>query len=346
MEEIPGQQRAQLKDLAPSKWFKNKMESSFWLRIYTCLYIPHKDFSQKAMDATAGIPFDDQVYFGFYVMNGLKIPENMHSMYASEDGIVKIELLPKNVELRNSTYVLVFTPKKIDGEPIAESTVRRKLDIVTTILRTHTGINFMREVVYEGEVDAGIDRFSFMSKAIKLPQPAEGPHVSKINWLQSKEIFEILETKQKEIRDRVKLSLEYFGRALDEIDSFFLYWTALEILCKGTSQAIKSRLQKALGLKSLQEVEAIGFGKIASWRHDFFHKGIRPVLSADVERFIQLVFLDLLRYELNLQPALHTISLIQASGYDLSPIGLSNRKTNEDKGSVPGTKIMEEAGPI
>jgi hypothetical protein len=333
MEDKNEQKHGQLKDLIPSKWFANRMESSCWLRIYTCLYVPHKDFSQRAFEATSGVPFHESVYFGFYVMNGLSIPDNEYQMYASEDGVLRLDIKQRNLTLKNANYVLVFTPKKIDGKELEEKDIRQKLDVVTSILRTHTGLNFMRSIVYEGEVEAGIDRFSSASRAIKLPQAVEGPYITSNNWLQSKEIFDQINLKPKEKRDRIYLSLQYYCQALDSMDSFFLYWTALEILCQGKSQTIKNRLRIALGFKTLQQVEAIGFGRIATWRHNFFHKGIRPILSSDVERYLQLVYLDLLRSDLGLLPAMHTINLTTTDGYDLSPIGLANRKPSIDSGT-------------
>src|SRR5690349_16088167 len=115
MEDKNEQKHGQLKDLIPSKWFANRMESSCWLRIYTCLYVPHKDFSQRAFEATSGVPFHESVYFGFYVMNGLSIPDNEYQMYASEDGVLRLDIKQRNLTLKNANYVLVFTPKKVDG---------------------------------------------------------------------------------------------------------------------------------------------------------------------------------------------------------------------------------------
>ncbi len=64
------------------------------------------------------------------------------------------------------------------------------------------------------------------------------------------------------------------------------------------------------------------------------HKGIRPLLSPDVERYIQLMFLDLLRYEIDLSHRGHISSIKRASGYNLSPLGLADNRTEDQKKAV------------
>jgi len=44
-----------LSGLAPAEWFTMPSESSFWLRIYTCLFIPHDDFA-NALTSMFGSP--------------------------------------------------------------------------------------------------------------------------------------------------------------------------------------------------------------------------------------------------------------------------------------------------
>lgn len=113
---------------------------------------------------------------------------------------------------------------------------------------------------------------------------------------------------------------------------FFEYWTALEVVCDGKANRIKERLKQIYRLQSHKEAgEKTGLDVLAKWRGEYVHKGKRPIISADVERYIQLVFLDLLRAEIDV-PARHNIAAIQgARGYDLSPLGLADNRTQEQK---------------
>src|SRR5262249_49650031 len=140
---------------------------------------------------------------------------------------------------------------------------------------------------------------------------------------------------------RIRLSLELMNDAMRKYDGFFEYWTALEVLCDGKTNAIKSRLQKIYGLKNQQEAGiATGLSTLAEWRHQYVHAGVRPNLSADVERYIQLLFLDLLRHEVGLKPRGHLAGIQHAEGYDLSPIGLADRRTDEQRKA--GQELMNK----
>jgi hypothetical protein len=317
----------QLRELVPQEWFKEISNSTFWLRIYSCLFIPHADFLELVLAATKKTGFASKISFRFMAMNEMKMPTTEMSMISQADGMLKINAEIKNSEVKTGTYVFMMTPKRIDGVNIPEFEVRETLNICAGILRAHAGHNFMRDVIYEGEVHAGKDGFTLASEGLKLPHPTEGPHFNNSNWEQSKEIYEAVGNLQKEIRNRIHLSLNYFNKAFDEEDSFFFYWVSLEILCNGKSQTIKQRIREALDLKSLKDVEEIGFGVISKWRHEFFHQGIRPTMAADVDRYIQLLYLDLLRYIVRVPPAFHTLSLLNNPGYDLTSIGIIKKST-------------------
>ena len=196
----------------------------------------------------------------------------------------------------------------------------------------HAGWNLLREIIFEGEVSAHDEKCSVTGEIIRMPQGCEGPFLHKQNWEDIGAIARQLKLVQPEVRTRIELSLEFLDRALREDDAFFYYWTALEILCNGTAQAIRSKLRTCYELKNVQEVDdKTRFGIIATWRHDFFHKGIRPHMTFDVERYIQMMLLDLLRQELLLPLRGHTASLQHTVGYDLSSIGLADNRTDEQK---------------
>jgi hypothetical protein len=115
----------------------------------------------------------------------------------------------------------------------------------------------------------------------------EGPFLNKQNFRDVEAIIEKLPLLQLETRSRIELSLEFFNKALREEDSFFYYWTAMEILCNGKAQKIRHRIKECYSFNNLKEVdEKTRFGIIAQWRHDFFHKGERPYIEKDVERYI------------------------------------------------------------
>jgi hypothetical protein len=82
-----------------------------------------------------------------------------------------------------------------------------------------------------------------------------------------------------------------------------------------------------------------GFDKLTDWRQKYIHQGIVPALSADVERYIQLLFLDILRQELSLPPRFYMASIQKARGYDLSPLGLSDNREDDQKAKDKGEGV-------
>lgn len=58
----------------------------------------------------------------------------------------------------------------------------------------------MRDIVFDGAIEAAGGKFSAPSSAIKMPQPVEGPFIAKSNWEQVQEIVNQLEKLQSDVR--------------------------------------------------------------------------------------------------------------------------------------------------
>jgi hypothetical protein len=322
-----------LSNLADDEWFSDRKNSSFWLRIYTSLGLSHKDFVPEMEKITTKVERTPPLKIDFGRFVDLEVPVFRVNMYATENGITNIDIHSDNHKLIRSNYVLFATPYKIDGVPGNELATKSYLNKTEALIVLHMGRNFLRSVVADGEVHAADGKFNLSSQLIKLPQPAEGPFLHKQNWDDFDEIKVTLATLQIEIRNRIELSLEFFERAIRADDGFFDYWTSLEILCNGKEKKIRSKMQNCYKLKDIKKDvdDQSGFGVIAAWRHALVHDGVRPQVSSDAERYIQLLYLDLLRQELDLPPRNCIKAMQQAIGYDLSPLGLMDNRTEEQK---------------
>ena len=314
-----------LSDFGVREWCQNPETSSFWLRAYTCLLIPHDRFMPALMKPLKLLSFDQPVVPYYVVMGVSEVTRMRDYMYAGSDGMTTVQFESEKQELPQSTYVLLTTPYKIDSESGDWAATNTRLDVAASIIRMHCGANFLRDLVLECEHEYTEGKMSEIGGARRLPQPSEGPFISPTNWDQISEIINKLGQLLPVNKRRIDLSLEFFNRALNGEEPFFNYWTALEILCKGKSQKIRMRLKECYGLDNVGDVDRFtGFGVLSNWRHEFFHKGIRRQLLADVERYIQLLFLDLLRYEIHLPKVGHIAGIQQASGYNLSELGLAD----------------------
>lgn len=328
-----------LQDIAPSKWFTDRRNSSFWIRLYTSLFIPHAEF-KDALDKLFSELENDKniihtvrhILLGGGMISDLNVLYTTFDIFAQESVQLMIEAKVGTKQLKETNYIILAVPFKVDGSLGDERHTKKTLDSIASLIRIHTGQNFMREIVFEGEINALNGSFITSSEPIKIPKSVEGPFIAKENGTAIAEISKKLSTLHENKKRRIELALLLMNEAMNKEYGFFEYWTALEIVCDGKSGKIKKQLANIYEITSHNEAaEKTGFKRLAYWRHDFIHKGIRPLISTDVERYIQLLFLDLLRNELGLPRTGNIASIQHAQGYNLSPLGLKDNRTKEQK---------------
>lgn len=323
-----------LRRLAPSDWFDQPEKSSFWLQIYACVLVPHDSFEQSVR---AMFEVDDKGSFALRPgsrlafasgrADGIKVPFTVPETTTAPSGQLKVLWKVDSKPLPDMPFVFLATPFKINGIDGDEAEAKSLLEEVRALVSLHAGQNLMRHIVFEGEVEAGRDQIHVPGEAVKMPQLVEGPFLAEQN---GKDIFEISAAlralPEEDRRRRLLLSLQLVDHAMRSHFGFLDYWTALEVVCDGQSNNIKAALAKIYGIKSHNEAAtATGLDVLAQWRHDYVHRGIKPVVSADVERYMQLLFLDLLRHQLGLPLRAHLAAIQGAEGYNLSPLGIHSK---------------------
>lgn len=332
-----------LHEFIPTVWFKDPSDSSGWLRIYSSVGLGHNEF-RKCLEAVfteiEQCPFgvSQPVSMSYGQLAGFETSELLWSYLAEEDGLTQTTITLREGILPRGNYVVLVLPFRVDGHPGDRSVVQTAMDQSVAALIVHMGRNLLRDLVYEGEVNAaGLDRKPQLG-IVPVPQAADGPFLNSDRWSDFCAAMHRLNQTRPPKRDRIKLSLEYLHSALTHDGSFFEYWVALEILCKGPAGTISERIKECNGFSSVQGVkERTGFEVLKKWRHDFFHEGQRPRLTPPVERYLQLLYLDLLRHELSLPPRGRMLAYQDNGGCDLSPLGLADgRKSESDCGALPG----------
>lgn len=330
-----GSGQISLSKLAPSDWFTQPENSSFWLRIYSCLFVPHDSFLESVAgmfgapnERGVAVRPEQRVLVTCGRVNDIKVPFSICDMESAPNGQLSVRVKVDLRQLPDMPYLFVATPFKIDGISGSESSSRSYLDEVASLICLHAGQNLMRHIAFEGEVEVGRDQIHVPGEGLKMPQLAEGPFLSSQNGSDICEIAAALRKEPDEDRRRrLLLALQLVNHAMRSNFGFLDYWTALEVVCDGGSNRIKSTLAKIYGIKSHNEAaEATRLSVIGQWRHDYVHRGLKPPLSSDVERYIQLLFLDLLRHETGLPPRGHLAGIQKASGYNLSTLGIDSAK--------------------
>src|SRR5687768_17270664 len=215
--------RQGLSDLAPEAWFTKRDQSTFWLRIYTCLFIPHDTFvdqvrqlfsdSSRALSIRPGVP----LLVACGTVKDIAIPAARFELTAAPSGQLIIRTNVDSRPLPDSPFVFLATPFTVDGAGGNESTARTFLDEAAALICLHTGQNFMRDILFDGEVDAVGNKISIPSSAIKMPQPSEGPFLNQLHGNNMVEISTALRSVVDiDRRNRLLLALRLMNSAMRE----------------------------------------------------------------------------------------------------------------------------------
>lgn len=275
------------------------------------------------------------IAFACVTLKELKVPVFAHDMYADEAGGTRLDVKADQKPLPECAYVFLATPFRVDGKPGKESEAKAALATAAGLVCLHVGLNALRDLVFDGEVNAGDGTFSHAGEPWRMPQPCEGPFLARQNGEDIQEIAQCISRLREPTQSRVRLAVQLVDNGMRKTEGFFEYWTALEVLCDGRSHRIRERLARLYRIRNYKgAANRSGFTTLEKWRHDYIHRGRRPPLTADVERYLQLLFLDLLRQELGLPSRAHLAAMQAAVGYDLSPIGLADNRTEKQKRAV------------
>lgn len=326
-----------LQTLAPDEWFSDRSTSTFWLRAYTVLFVPDAKLNElfEQLVGESGqrlFQLGKPVRMAPVRVQDFKVPGFATTrLTARPDGSLNITIDPKDQTLVPAPYVFLVTPHRVNGVDGDGAETRGRLDHAVTLLRLHTGNNLLRERVLEVEVEAADGTVHATSQSFRVPQLQEGPRVLPLTGDSVREVTSTLAALPLDRRSRVELALELAYKAARSEEGFLEYWFAMEVMC-GNAGSIVSRLQRAYGLRSHREAEnQTGFGVIRQWRHDLVHNGKRPDFSAHIERYLQSIFLDLIRDALGLAPQDHAGFARAHGALDLRPLGLPDCRPEEQK---------------
>ena len=139
------------------------------------------------------------------------------------------------------------------------------------------------------------------------------------NWSGIAEITGAIAAKPQSEQRKLLLALRYMHRGCEDSE-FIHYWTAFEVLA-GKAPKIRALLAKAYGFERQHDVdEKLYLRTIAQWRHDLVHQGKHVGLSAEIERYLQCLFLDLMRHVTGLEHQARAVALLNRPDVDLSSV--------------------------
>lgn len=226
----------------------------------------------------------------------------------------------ENVPIPDGFYCLVASPYRQNAGELSEYEVKCRIERLTALIGIAIGPTLLYKLAGEFTlIKAGLET-SFTSPVIRVPQPCERPSHAEEPWVVFREVSEQIFCREDEVAGRLRLALEYLASGT-ESSSFLDYWMALEIAVGGNANTIRAFLQKAypsLGHRGVDE--QLGLMHFRDWRVKFVHHGAKIHLSAEVERLLHFMFLDIAAVLLKLPQRSILLNAAQSMAIDLRSI--------------------------
>lgn len=316
-------------EFANTAWFSSAGDT-FWVRLYNSVAGPFEIVQEAFALGLNQLNISAHFALSFARMNEVSVTKLTPEISVNEEGTLICKTEISEAKLPASTYLVIATPHHIGDEQPSDHETRLKLDRFVALLRSVIGFSAARELIHEGEYRMNGQANTLYGPPLKVPQSGDGPFLHPSVWRELDEIFRKSLDWRDETRDRVDLSLEYMNRAVEESD-YYRYWTALEVLCGGGANTILDKIAKCYDFETSNEADLkTGFNALRRWRIDLIHKGRRTNLSADVERYLQLLYIDLLRQELWMSAKHHAVCMAREDRHQLSALGLSQMEPEND----------------
>jgi hypothetical protein len=303
-------------------WFKDYRNSSVMMRFYSSHRVNEKlieqffgkEFQEGFDDVLVRTGFVADLY---YSLSKAFLPSDENGNPQNP-----ILLQVKDLKLPNSNYTILSTPAKIDGKKIGERTIHARLNKIAALLRIMIGSNFLKDVFYEFELDLIDGNMTSHGEIVSLITPDHGPFLNEVNISELKEIYTAVTSCEGTKKELIQLSLDIFERAAKEEREkrFIYYWIAIDILL-GKDDNNPFRIFKHIYSSEIK-AEALngnpdflgndlGIQFITDIRNNYFHEGKEyPLLDAQ-ERYIHVLYIDLLRHKLELPPQKHLLRYVK-----------------------------------
>lgn len=307
-------------------WFENPETSSVLVRIYAPLNMSSEQFKQIHLKNMKQFNIDPPVW--------ISLGKGSIEWEVMDDVVTSSTTVPETLNVclnsykrkaEDGYYVFFSTVLSNNGSAPDYDGARYRLDIVSGIVALYFGKNVLPEALHETSASVEDAKLNNAPQVRRLPLRTDGPFISIEKW---QEVFDAITTLQhldSYKGNRIKRALAIFREALNSAQGYIFYWTALDVLSDSTegSTKVMSKLQLCYRLGSIDEVkEKFGALKLKNIRNELIHQGADYKVPGDIERFVQLMFIDILRYELGLTHVGYMEHLLNTPGYDLTSIDL------------------------
>ena len=319
-----------------SDWFEDYPSSTVFLRVYVSVGVSLEEVSKVYCSAIGNINFGMPIKITWAHLDHFNTLKLDLYYRVDEQGCLEILTESVDLDLPSANYAVFASPLKVDGGTEQDrNKIKAEFDKTAALIRAYAGKNLLYCIVSEGGYNAksGVPTTSDMTIE-RIPSVLDGPNKQPFIWQQIQEVINSLGGSDEKIMNRLLLALEILNRAISNPKlSLFYYWTAIELVCDiYTGPKLRSKIASCYNFSNQHDVDKkLGFTVLYKWRGELVHKGMHKEIPIDIERYLQALLLDLIRYELGLKNLRFAEKCLSSKGFDFSTIGLNDNRTAEQK---------------
>lgn len=227
----------------------------------------------------------------------------------------------KNLILPSANYVILSSAIETSGEARIKDETDNNLTTVAAILRLQAGNNFLKDLVFDFEVDVNSGEVLTHSDIKMIPDNIQGPHLDCSAVDDMKKIaYSISQVENRKKYELALRELEYASQ-ITIYQKIIYYWIAIDSLLPCGNGAIYQKFYNIYKHEVMHNKnyinDVLGINKAKKARNDYQHKGIKYALVENQERYLQMLFLDLIKHELKLPFKRHLANFIETTQFDI-----------------------------
>ncbi|MEE3717863.1 hypothetical protein V2H45_14065 [Tumidithrix elongata RA019] len=293
------QQSIRLIDLAPEEWFSSKETSSIWISCYRIFRVLPDNL------ATSGIiNLPDVVVVPLWGQVRYTDASQAKIVFITEE---KWEFDVSQIQEKDTlegAYILLISPFVVDGQERPEPEVRQVLQETVALFMAMNGRNTAFELVFDNILPMTGEKTTVISPMVENPLWFSAPNFSSERLLDIQSVAKAIDHLPPEEKNRIKLSLRWFELAMRKhgVDSFLSFWIALETLSMDNTdiRPINKTLARVYEVSVQEANQQFGVGRVFGLRSKIVHQGHIASIHANLQRYLEALYSDLLLAELDL----------------------------------------------